>query len=87
MVSNVYRFGLMLFLRVNLIFDDWITFSSWIGDVDRTGGVGARLLAAAPDCQAEEDSSGERIAAVWALVARFHDEEKSNPTIPMATRP
>ena len=32
MVSNVYRWGLTLFLRVNLIFDRSMTFSNWIAD-------------------------------------------------------
>jgi len=78
----------MLFLRVNLIFDDWITFSSRIGDVDLAPGVGARLLATAPDCDADEPCLGERIAAVWAaLLGKFHREERSNPTTPVQTRP
>jgi len=33
MVSNVYRFGLTLFLRANLILEFWTVFSNRILDV------------------------------------------------------
>ncbi len=34
--QNVYRWGLTLFLRVNLIFDCSMRFSNWIADVAST---------------------------------------------------